>query len=75
MSRLDVLAVMGRAHMAFSGPQAAEIYEARAAVAELVAGMRQVLIEATESPNSDANRIALIEELARAAIAKFGSAN
>ena len=37
MSRpVDVLAVLDRAHVAFSGERAADIYAARAAVAELV---------------------------------------
>ena len=33
---VDVLAVLDRAHVAFSGEQAAGIYAARAAVAELI---------------------------------------
>jgi hypothetical protein len=41
-----------------------------AAAPELLDALRQVVIEATESPNSDANRLELILELARAAIAK-----
>lgn len=43
MSRpVDVLAVIDRAHVAFSGDQAAEIYAARAAVAELLEAARDV---------------------------------
>lgn len=33
---MDVLKVLDRAHVAFSGDQARDIYEARAAVAELI---------------------------------------
>ena len=41
-----------------------------AAAPDLLATLRQIGIEATESPNSDANRLELILSLARAAIAK-----
>ena len=41
---------------------------------ELVATMRQIVIEATESPNCDAVRVALILQQARAALAKAGAA-
>lgn len=51
------------------------LMQREAAVAELIAGMRQVLIEATESPNSDRMRLEVIEELARAALARVGGAS
>jgi hypothetical protein len=37
---------------------------------ELVAALRQIVIEATESPNCDALRVEIILEQARAALAK-----
>lgn len=41
-----------------------------AAAPELLAAFRQIVIECAESPNSDANRLIVILDLARAAIAK-----
>lgn len=75
--RIDVLAVMdwiGEEAPFHSDEVAKKFTEVRAAVADLIAGMRQVLIESTESPNSDAMRIEVIEGLARAALARVGCA-
>lgn len=41
-----------------------------AAAPDLLAACRQIAIECTESPNSDANRLIVILDLVRAAIAK-----
>lgn len=50
--------------------EARNIVRARNAHDDLVAALRQIVIEATESPNSDTTRLEIILEQARAALAK-----
>jgi hypothetical protein len=53
-ARMDVLAVIDRAHAAFSGLQAGELFAARAAVAELIAFAEGFSFTVTDSYYKDA---------------------
>ena len=78
MSAVDALAVLREMHIRasesvdYSANDAREASAAIAAVAELIATLRQVRIEATESPQTDADRLAAIVAMADAALARVG---
>lgn len=71
--RIDVLAVLGALNLA-DPAQRPGLTKAREAVRELIGTLRQVRIEATESPQIDADRLASIVGMVDATLRNVGGA-